>query len=79
MKSIGEIKAGHENACAEFVKARDYARAAQAAAQAAECGFVLAGRTSGAVAEAHTRDAEGWVELAEELRGSGQSAVGSGR
>jgi len=68
MKSMVEIKAGHENACAEFVKARDYARAAVEAARAAECGYALASRTSGAVAEAHTRDAEGWVALAAELK-----------
>jgi transitional endoplasmic reticulum ATPase len=69
MKSMVEIKTGHENACAEFVKARDYARAAAEAARAAACGFALAGRTSGPVSEAHTRDAEGWVALAEELKG----------
>jgi transitional endoplasmic reticulum ATPase len=63
-----EIKAGHEDACAAFIKARDYARAAVEAAQAAQCGFVLAGRTSGAVAAAHAQDAEEWVALAEELK-----------
>ena len=81
MKSMVEIKAGHENACAGFVKARDYAHAAAEAARAAECGYALAGRTSGAVAEAHTRDAEGWVELAEELKGrsSGVPKFGSSK
>ena len=68
MKSMIEIKTGHENACAEFVKVRDYARAAAEAARAAECGFALAERTSGSVAEAHTQDAEGWLELAGELK-----------
>ena len=53
MKSMIEIKTGHENACAEFVKVRDYA---------------LAERTSGSVAEAHTQDAEGWLELAGDAR-----------
>ncbi|MEI7947246.1 MAG: ATP-binding protein [bacterium] len=68
MRSISEIKAGHENACTEFVKVHDYARAAVEAARAAEYGFALAGRTSGSVAEAHTQDADGWVALAEELK-----------
>ena len=78
MKSMVEIKTGHENACAEFVKVRDYARAAVEAARAAECGYVLASRTSGAVAEAYTRDAEGWVALAEELK-KRRSEVGGRR
>ena len=76
MKSLIEIKAEHENACAEFVKTRDFGRAAEEAARAASVGFALAERTAGAVADAHTRDAEGWLELAEELKGR-QSAVGS--
>lgn len=78
MKSMTEIKAGHEGACAEFVKARDFRRAAEEAARAAACGFALAERTAGAVADAHARDAEGWVALAEELKGR-QSAIGSGQ
>ncbi len=69
MRSLVELKTEHEAACASFVKARDYTRAAAAAARAAECGFTLAGRSSGPVAEAHTRDAEGWLALAEELNG----------
>ena len=76
MQSMNEIKTGHENACAEFVKVRDYARAATEAARAAECGFVLAQRTTGSVAEAHARDAEGWVELTKALKAR-QSVVGS--
>ncbi|MEI7899123.1 MAG: ATP-binding protein [bacterium] len=79
-----EIKTGHENACAEFVKVRDYGRAAAAAARAAECGFALAERSSGPVAEAHAQDAEGWVALANELKkrqsaGGGQHSPVAGR
>lgn len=68
MWSMVESKTRHENACAEFVKVRDYGRAAVEAARAAEWGFALAGRSTGPVAEAHTRDAEGWVALANELK-----------
>ena len=68
MQSMVEIKAGHESACAEFVKAHDFGRAAIEAAHAAECGYVLASRTTGPVSEAHARDAEGWVDLAGELK-----------
>ncbi len=81
MKTLAEMKAEHEQACAEFVKVHDYARAAVEAARAAEYGYALAGRTSGSVAEAHTQDADGWVALSGELKkrksavGSGQSAV----
>ncbi len=81
MKTLAEMKAEHEQACAGFVKVRDYARAAVEAARAAEYGYALAGRTSGSVAAAHTQDADGWVALAEELKkrktavGSRQSAV----
>lgn len=68
MKTLAEIKVGHEQACAAFVKVRDYARASVEAARAAEYGYALAGRTSGSVAAAHTQDADGWVALAEELK-----------
>ena len=62
------MKAEHEQACAGFVKVRDYARASVEAARAADYGYALAGRTSGSVAVAHTQDADGWVALAEELK-----------
>ena len=71
-----EIKTEHEGRCEAFVKARDFGRAAVEAAKAAECGFALAARTVGAVAEAHAADAEGWVELAAELK---RRAGASGR
>ena len=73
MKSMVEVKARHESACAEFVKVHDYARAA---VEAADCAFVLARRTTGPVSEAHAQDAEGWVLLAGELKKRAAHSVG---
>jgi len=68
MQSMVDKKAAHENACAVFVRRRNYGLAAVEAERAAECALVLAERATGLVAEAHTRDAEGWKALAAELR-----------
>lgn len=67
MQSMTEKKRDFETACAAAVKAKDFPEAAKAAAGAADCAEILAGRTAGVVAEAYAKEAASWRELAKKL------------
>ena len=67
MQSMTEKKKELETACANAVKARNFAEAAKAAAGAADCAEILAARTEGVVKEAYVRETASWRELAKKL------------
>ena len=81
MQSMTEKKKELETACANAVKARDYAAAAKAAAEVADCAEILAARTEGIVREAYGREMASWRELAVKLekreKGSGKRDDGA--
>ncbi len=67
MQSIGDKKNDRMSACQTAMKARDYAAAAKAAADVADCAEILASRTTGVVAKAYAREMESWRSLANRL------------
>ena len=67
MQSMTEKKKELEAACANAVKAKDYAAAAKAAADVADCAEILAARTTGVVAEAYANETTSWRKLAKKL------------
>ena len=85
MQSMTEKKKELEAACANAVKAKDYAAAAKAAAEVADCAEILAARTEGVVREAYGKEMASWRELAGKLAtrkahgGSGGSSLTSGK
>lgn len=67
MQSISAKKKENESACAAAVKGRRWREAAEAAARAADCAEILAGRTEGIVSEAYTKEMEAWRALVRKL------------
>ena len=82
MQSMTEKKKELETACANAVKAKDYAAAAKAAAEVADCAEILASRTEGIVREAYGKEMVSWRELAGKLearKGKGGASGKSGQ
>ena len=67
MQSMTEKKKELEAACANAVKAKDFAAAAKAAIEVADCAEILASRTEGVVREAYGKEMASWRELAKKL------------
>lgn len=67
MQSMTEKKKELEAACANAVKAKDFAAAAKAATEVADCAEILASRTEGVVREAYGKEMVSWRELAKKL------------
>ena len=86
MQSMTDKKKEREAACQAAVNARDFAVAAKAAADVADCAEILASRTTGVIAEAYLKEVESWRALAGKLearkgrvaRGSGKRGMGNG-
>lgn len=86
MQSMTDKKKEREAACQAAVNARDFAVAAKAAADVADCAEILASRTTGVIAEAYLKEVESWRSLAGKLearkgrvaRGSGKRGMGNG-
>ena len=82
MQSMTEKKKEVEAACANAVKAKDYAAAAKAAAEVADCAEILASRTEGVVREAYGKEMASWRELSKKLearKGKGRASGKSGQ
>ena len=82
MQSMTEKKKELEAACANAVKTKDFAAAAKAATEVADCAEILASRTEGAVREAYGKEMTSWRELAKKLearKGNGGSSGKSGQ
>ena len=82
MQSMTEKKKALETACANAVKAKDYAAAAKTAAEVADCAEILASRTEGVVRDAYGKEMVSWRELAgklEKRKGKGGSSCKSGQ
>ena len=67
MQSMTEKKKELEAACANAVKTKDFAAAAKAATEVADCAEILASRTEGVVREAYGKEMASWRELAKKL------------
>ena len=78
MQSMTERKKERETACANAVKAKDYAAAAKAATEVADCAEILAARTEGIVREAYGKETASWRELAKKLEAR-KNGVGGAR
>lgn len=86
MQSMTDKKKEREAACQAAVNARDFAVAAKAAADVADCAEILASRTTGVIAEAYLKEVESWRSLAGKLearkgksvRCSGEQGMGNG-
>ena len=80
MQSMTDKKKDREAACQTAVKAKDFAAAAKAAADVADCAEILASRTTGIVAEAYAKEVESWRSFAKKLQGRmGRAARGDAR
>lgn len=79
MQSMTDKKRELEAACAAAVKSKDFAAAAKAAGDAADCAEILASRTAGAVAEAYAKEVLSWRELAKKLESRKNGVPGSRR
>ncbi|MFT5198502.1 MAG: SpoVK/Ycf46/Vps4 family AAA+-type ATPase [Planctomycetota bacterium] len=86
MNTLLDKKKRYEDECESAVKASDWHNAGRAAARSAEVSFLLAERTEGAIAGAHVKAAEGWLQIADTLktrmshrpaRGEGTSGTGA--
>lgn len=80
MQSMTDKKKEREAACQAAVNARDFAVAAKAAAEVADCAEILASRTTGVIAEAYLKEVESWRALAGKLEArKGRVARGDAR
>jgi len=68
MSFLLDKKLDHETKCEAAIRTGRFRQAAFHAAKAAEFAFALAGQTDGPIAARYVEDAEGWLDIAEQLK-----------